>query len=614
MKKKNKDDEATKDAIRARYKRNPGAVEIIPALPQENIFEGTDEKRVAVYVRVSTDSPEQTTSFELQRHYYATIIERHENWRLVEIYADEGISGTSLKNRNAFLRMIADCKAGKVDLVVTKSVSRFSRNVADCLECVRELEMLDPPVGVLFESEGIYTLNRTVDMGLTIICAMAQEESRIKSNAMNASIEMRFQSGILLTPPLLGYDLDEDGNLVVNEEEAKTVRLIFFMYLYGYSSGQIAETLTRLGCVTKKGGTEWSLGGVLDVLQNERHCGDVLARKTWTPNYLDHKSKKNRKNRNQYRYTNHHEAIVTRDDFFAVQHLIRNAKYGNKGFLPELKVIDCGLLAGFVIIHPHWGAFSDVDYQEASASVDDADVQPSPPLKVEARAGDFDLRGFEVVRSQFFNIANKLCVTFSREHLWFSTECVRKLGTALYVEILVHPRKLQLAVRPCSKESKNAVKWAKIEGDAYGSRFVPGKAFLHALYGMSGWDPALRYRARGGHRQRQGESLMMFDMREAEVFIPAQNVLPENTRPLEMTPNKNAVGFPSAWAKNFGGNYYRHAQARKVAPSDKWDVAAEGRPYGGNQNVTKPEVIDGSIRQMIGDMKKKGSKNETKKA
>ena len=248
--------------------------------------------------------------------------------------------------------MIADCHAGKIDLIVTKSVSRFARNVLDCIGQVRELAALHPPIGVFFETENIYTLNSNSEMSLSFISTLAQEESHTKSEIMNSSIEMRFKRGIFLTPPLLGYDQDEDGNLIINEEEAKTVRLIFFMYLYGYTCQEIADQLTTLGRKTKKGNTVWSHGSVLGILQNERHCGDVLARKTWTPSYLDHKSKKNRQDRNQYRKRDHHEPIISRDDFIAVQRLISNAKYGNKGILPELTVISNGILRGFVSINP----------------------------------------------------------------------------------------------------------------------------------------------------------------------------------------------------------------------------------------------------------------------
>ena len=156
-----------------------------------------------------------------------------------------------------------------MDLIITKSVSRFSRNVLDCIGEVRKLASLPHPVGVFFETENIYTLNSDSEMSLSFVSTLAQEESHTKSRSMDRSVDMRFSMGIFLTPALLGYDLDEDGRLIINEDEALTVRLCFFMYLYGYSCQQIAETLMKLGRLTKLGNTKWTAGTVLAVLQNE---------------------------------------------------------------------------------------------------------------------------------------------------------------------------------------------------------------------------------------------------------------------------------------------------------------------------------------------------------
>ena len=236
-----------KEKIRKRYKGiDPDELEVIPALPKEKLYDENKEKRVAVYARVSTDDPRQTSSYELQKNHYEDVVNRKPGWKLIKIYADEGITGTWLKHRDAFIEMIKDCEAGKIDLILTKSVARFARNVLDCIGYVRKLGAMNPPIGVFFEAENLYTLDKNSEMALSFIATLAQEESHNKSEIMNASIEMRFSRGIFLTPPLLGYDQDEEGNLVINEEEAKTVRLIFFMYLYGYSCQTIAETLERL--------------------------------------------------------------------------------------------------------------------------------------------------------------------------------------------------------------------------------------------------------------------------------------------------------------------------------------------------------------------------------
>lgn len=151
------------------------------------------------------------------------MINKRPGWTLVDIYADEGISGTSLQHRDAFKRLMRDYDAGKVDMIITKSVSRFARNIVDCIDNARHLRALNPPIGIFFETESIYTLKEDYEMSLAFVSTMAQEESHTKSKTMERSIDMRFGRGLFLTPVLLGYDHDEDGNLIINEEEAKTV-------------------------------------------------------------------------------------------------------------------------------------------------------------------------------------------------------------------------------------------------------------------------------------------------------------------------------------------------------------------------------------------------------
>lgn len=284
----NTEKENLKKKIRERYKGiDKDTIDVIPARPPMNIYEENTILRVAVYARVSTDDPRQTSSYELQKNHYDDMVSKMPNWRLVRIYADEGISGTSLQHRDEFVQMIADCKAGKIDLIVTKSVSRFARNLIDCVGHARELLALKPPVGIFFESEHFCTLESDAEMRLSFMATMAQEESHTKSEIMNSSIEMRFGMGIFLTPVLLGYDHDEEGQLIINQEEAKTVRLIFFTFLYGYTLDEIAKLLTTFERPSKKGNKVWTPAMLQNVLQNERHCGDILARKTFTPNYLN---------------------------------------------------------------------------------------------------------------------------------------------------------------------------------------------------------------------------------------------------------------------------------------------------------------------------------------
>lgn len=611
--------ESEKEKIRNKYKGiNQDELDVIYAIPHVNLHEDTKEKRVAVYARVSTDDSSQTSSYELQKNHYIDVVNNHIGWKLVDIYADEGISGTSLKHRDEFVKMINDCKAGKIDLIVTKSVSRFARNVVDCVDYARELKQLQSPVGIFFETENIHTLDSSSEMILILMATLAQEESHTKSEVMNSSIEMRFRRGIFLTPPLLGYDTDDDGNLVINERESKMVRLIFFLYLYGNTCQQIAETLTNIGCRTKKGNTIWSAGTILQILQNERHCGDVLARKTWTPNYLDHKSKKNKQNRNQYKRKNNHEAIISRDDFIAVQRLISNAKYGNKGFLPELNVIHEGALKGFVSINPRWAAFKAKDYIDASNSVYAPIETEIKNIEVEVQSGDFDLRKFEVARSQFFDTVQRICVTFSSENIQFSTDCIRKFNKVLYIEMLVNAKENLFAIRPCSKDVRNAVQWANVDNSLYYSRSIGGAAYIKTLYELFGWNSGYKYRIRGIRRQKDNEVLMIFNMNETEIFISQSEIIsetddnsideefPKDLMPFTNGPKKDIMAFPNTWANTFGNNYYRQAQAKELAllsEENEWRANEEGKPYSKNDlNVTSSGEIQDNIQKIMKEM------------
>ena len=605
-----------KSKIRERYKGvDADCLDVIPALPQEDFYNSETVKRVAVYARVSTDDPRQTSSYELQRNHYNDMVSRRPDWQLVQIYADEGISGTSLQHRDAFVQMIRDCQEGKIDLIVTKSVSRFARNILDCIGYVRQLKAMKPPIGIFFETENIFTLNANSEMSLSFIATLAQEESHTKSEIMNSSIEMRFKRGIFLTPTLLGYDHDEDGNLIINEEEAKTVRLIFFMYLYGYSSNRIAETLTKLQRATKKGNTTWNPGSVLQILQNERHCGDVLARKTFTPNYLDHKSKKNRQDRNQYRMKDHHESIVSRDDFIAVQRMISNARYGNRGFLPELHVVPEGMLKGYVLINPRWAGFKAADYYEAAVSVSDEEVQklPSmPPLTVEAKSGDFDLRGYEIARAQFFNVKERITVTFTDDQVSFNKAAIQKL-TCEYVELLIHPDKKMFAVRCCERNEKNAIQWARESDGLFRLKNIRGTAFMPTVYEIMSWKHQCKYRVIGNYVEKDGEAAIFIDMKEPEIFVPERMLQSGNKseklglNPLQEDRNKNVTVYPASWSGGFGRDFYVHKKRKERMEEiieSTGAISVKGQPFKEPElKVSGREQIGKAITELISEMK-----------
>ena len=309
-------------------------VKVIPPIVGRNT-ETTKEqpkKRVCAYCRVSTDLDEQQTSYELQVVHYTNLIRKNVLWEFSGVYADEGISGTSIKNRTEFLRMIEDCKAGKIDMIITKSISRFARNTLDCLNYVRMLKSLTSPVGIYFEREGIDTLDAKSELLLTILSSLAQDESRSISENVRWSIQKRYQQGVAHCPTafLLGYDNNENGDLVINEEQAETVRRIYRECLAGYGTSIIAQGLTADGLKTGKGYTKWSGNTVYRILRNEKYCGDILMQKRVTLDFLTHKRTPNRGHQPQYYMADHHPAIVSREDWNAVQvELNRHAKMHN---------------------------------------------------------------------------------------------------------------------------------------------------------------------------------------------------------------------------------------------------------------------------------------------
>ena len=484
-----------KQKIRDKYKGTDASeIEIIPAKPTADFMESGGIRRVAAYVRVSTDNDEQTSSYELQKNYYTEYITGHPGWELVGIYADEGISGTSIAHRKGMLQMIEDCKAGKIDLIMTKSIARFARNIVDCLSVIDLLKNLEPPVGVQFEADNIYTLDNNGRMILTILASVAEEESHSKSVIMNWSIERRFRKGLFLTPELLGYDRDEDGDLIVNEDEAETVKAIYYLYLNGVSFSDIAELLKAYKRKTKQGSYEWSASTLAEIVANERHCGDIRAWKTFTPNFLTHKAKKNNGERTQFRRKNHHEAIVSRTVYEAANFLRASRAYAKKARpLPVLSVVDNGILRGYVPLDKDWTGFSTDEYQKASESVMS---ELEDTRQIEYKAG-LDMSGYEVVRSQYFSTTQNPAMTIADGKLCFNTACLKKFENVEYVELLLNSVNRCIAVRPCDGNNPNAIHWGKLREGRWCALSKSCRGLAKTLFDIMDWDQDLKYRFRG---------------------------------------------------------------------------------------------------------------------
>lgn len=309
--------------------------------------------KVASYCRVSTDRDDQANSFESQQRYFKEYIDRQPDWELYQVYADEGITGTSTKKRAAFNRMIADAHLGKFHLILTKEVSRFSRNILDTITYTRELKALG--VGVLFMNDGISTLEPDAELRLSIMGSIAQEESRKTSTRVKWGQTRRMEQGVVFGRSLLGYDV-KDGCLTVNPEGAEIVRLIFYKYgVEKKGTTVIARELREAGYRTHSGNVKWSNTHIVKILKNEKYVGDLVQKKTITPDYLSHAKKYNHGEEEFVIIRDHHEPIIDRELWDTVQRELkkrnRNGKLGaghsnRYVFSGKIKCGECG--ASFV--------------------------------------------------------------------------------------------------------------------------------------------------------------------------------------------------------------------------------------------------------------------------
>lgn len=284
--------------------------------------------RVAAYCRVSTEEEEQQGSFETQKLYYTEKIKSTPEWEIAGIYADDGISGIHTKKRDGFNQMIQDCKKRKIDLILTKSISRFARNTLDSIQYVRMLKQIG--IAVIFEKENINTATMNSEMILTVLSAFAQAESESISQNVARGKRMGYRQGKFSFPysQMLGYRKGADGKPEIIPEQAEIIRLIFNGYLQGDSLQTIKQKLESIGALTVRGNATWSVQSIQRILQNEKYCGDVLLQKTFTEDVLTGKHKKNTGQLPQYFIENNHEGIVTKQMFREVQAEIarRNSK------------------------------------------------------------------------------------------------------------------------------------------------------------------------------------------------------------------------------------------------------------------------------------------------
>ena len=306
------------------------------------------KRRVAGYARVSTDKDDQFTSYEAQIDYYTNYIKSRPDWQFVKVYTDEGITGTSTKRREGFKSMIKDALDGKIDLIITKSVSRFARNTVDSLTTIRKLK--EKRIECFFEKENIWTFDGKGELLITIMSSLAQEEARSISENCTWGQRKRFADGKVSVAfgRFLGYDRGENGEFVVNREQAETVKKIYRMYLDGYGTTEIARQLTEENILSPGGKSAWNASSVLSILRNEKYKGDALLQKSYTSDFLTKKHLKNNGEVQQYYVTANHEPIVSPEVFEMVQAEIKLRKGGHGRldddllFKGKLKCAVCG--------------------------------------------------------------------------------------------------------------------------------------------------------------------------------------------------------------------------------------------------------------------------------
>lgn len=326
-------------------------VKFINPVKQQVIQQLRPKKRVCAYCRVSTGSREQHNSFSVQLEYYKTFIESQEDWEFAGIYADEARSGTKLKKRDDFLRMMKDCEDGKIDMVITKSVTRFARNTVDSIQAIRRLKELG--IGVYFEKEHINSLSEKSEQMLTILSSLAQGESESTSSNNKWAVAKRFQDGtFIVSCPAYGYTKDDNGELIIEEKAAAIVRRIFQDYLDGKGVYLIAKELNDEGCPTIRSGEKWGDSVIREILLNPVYSGNLLLQKTYTTEVLPFKRKHNKGQVSQYFIEKNHEPLISFNEAEAVKEIMeyRRKQYGltaenctkRYGFSGKILCGECG--------------------------------------------------------------------------------------------------------------------------------------------------------------------------------------------------------------------------------------------------------------------------------
>jgi DNA invertase Pin-like site-specific DNA recombinase len=534
-----------------------GNVTIYPALPTEVLKAVRGRKtKVAAYVRVSTDSAQQEGSLILQREYFEHQIKNNSEYEFVGIYEDDGVTATSVEKRKGFLKMMEDCKEGKIDLILTKSISRFARNTGDLLHYINMLNSLNPPVEIRFEADRVSTFGTSGETFITFFGLFAQEESRAKSESITWAVDNRFAQGKFYVPAVYGYTKDKgrDKPLVINEEEAKIVRLCYAMAIDGYSLPDIANTLNKLDAKGRRGKASWKQNGIASLLSNEKYAGDLRARKTVTPNYKTHKVKKNEGEKPQYYVKENHEPIVPPLAHSVTLKIIKNRR-GSTGGIPYLKAVTKGALKGFIAVNKAVRGYTLSDYVEVFRSV--CKKEGNSEISIFAdKTSMFDLRTYDTVSIVLFEDNKKPSCSIKNGKFTFNAAC-RKALMAEKAELLFHPTKAIIAIRtPVGKKGFHS---EVITKPIHLSHFAP------IALESAGLKSEYQYRIHGTKRTKNGESVMFFDLRNAKII----------------SEEKDDYILPNKYAERYGDGYYENLATdylHKIDIEKLWQALQKSKP------------------------------------
>ncbi len=516
-----------REMIRERVRKmHSGNAVIRPAKPKPDMKDR--EMEVGVYARVSTMSTDQTSSIENQTLYYQKKVEDTPNWNLHEIYSDEGKSGTSMQHRTAFKRMLRAAANKEIDLIICASVSRFARNMSDCMTQVRRLRSMNPshPVGVYFETENIYTLDNDSMQNLSIHAMLADWESANKSRRMILSYDQRICTGQYPVLDLLGYRHTKAGELIIQPEEAKTVRFVFLAYLIGYDCDSIADILTEKERPTLKGRTDWNGSMVRNIMTNERRWGDLEARKTIVIDYVDHKSKKNESDRVSAYAEGHHKGIVSPEIAKAVQ-MISASTRRLEGGVADLAVIPKGALKGFISVNPAWGGIDQKALLHISQQVySEEELEQLNKLiriwtgREHSKLTNIDMAGYEVPYGVFFLNSSMPTLTITNNSIKFNKACHSKLNNCTNIEVLYHPILRSIMIREAEDDAVNSIRWVTAEGNAGGK--ITTAALSEIIYQSLNWKMEYHFRFRGITKTRGNSRVIVFNLDEPQIVVPAK--------------------------------------------------------------------------------------------